>query len=322
MAVVKQRITIEARTRLLEAWHDAEVVLRVATLHESDLVAQLILDTSRELRESTPAGAERTRARCRAALDEGDLLVVLEHAAQLVGVLRADLYGDNPGSSVLYVAQVNLLPAFRSSGLGSRLLRALDTWRRGLGVDTLALDFMADNPRVAAFYQRLGFEIVGYDLIQKHGLDGAPVPSSRSSLVRSHALEDTERVIGFLRARRGFTSFEQPHCADDALAAVLNAHCDVAEARLWLVEQRGQFLGVCGARTKLSASGRQLVIASCFESDGTEACALLLAALVAWARELAAIESYVTLWEPCGDLLRIAFDQGYAVGRYKLALGS
>lgn len=322
MAAVKQRIEPEALQRLLQAWNDPEVALRAAKVDETDLIAELILGTSSEVRTSTPAGAERTRARCRAALDEGDLLVVLERAAQIVGVLRADLYGDSPGSSVLYVAQVNLLPAFRSSGLGSRLLRALDSWRRGLGVGTLALDFMADNPRVAAFYQRLGLQIVGYDLIQKHDPAGAPVHSSPSSLVLRCQVEDTQRVIGFLRNRRGFTSFEQPHCAGDELAAVLDTHCDDTEARLWLVEQHGELAAVCAARTKLSASGRQLVIASCFESDRAEDCALLLDALLDWARQLAAIESYVTLWEPCSELLRIALDRGYVVGRYKLAVGS
>lgn len=314
MEPVTVRIEPEQLGELVRSWSFTGVTLRPAGAAEARLAAELAVRAQSDLRAPTPEALEQHRARSTAAIENGDLLVFVEHDGVPIGVLRGELYPLSPGRRELYVSCLALLPERRCAGLGTRLLQHLERWLPSVGATAVTLDYMAYNRRVAAFYARLGFEIVGYDLLCKRDLDST---SPGRDGWRVYDASDEGSVVRFLRGRRGLATFEQPCWSEATIAARLREHAALGDQRVLLVERAGALVGVCWGLGKTATSGATIVVSLCFESDDERTSSLLLDGLEALAAEERAVESYVTLWQPCGIAHDLALARGYVIGRYK-----
>jgi len=57
-----------------------------------------------------------------------------------------------------YIAEIAVAESFRSQGIGAILMAAIEEWGRKEGAEMALLEYNANNPRAAAFYQhRLGY---------------------------------------------------------------------------------------------------------------------------------------------------------------------
>lgn len=303
---------------LVQSWHGAEVTLRAVRADEVQVAAELMVSASNELRPPTPGAIEHQTAYCAAAVRARDLLVFVERAGVPVGSLRGELYPLSEGRRELYISHINLRPELRGAGLGTRLVQHLARWAPTVAVDAVTLDYMADNPKVAPFYARLGFEIVGYDLLRK--VDSGSTPQERLEGVRSADADDERRILSFLLDRRGLATFEEPWWPAVSIEARLRALAVSGDQRLFVAERAGSLRGLCWAFRKPNRRGLPIAVTLCFEADGERTSAHLLDALDAFAATERAIESYVTLWQSCTFALEPARSRGYAIGRYKARL--
>jgi GNAT superfamily N-acetyltransferase len=80
----------------------------------------------------------------------------------LLAELLDELLDDEAGRS-LFIAQVTVDPVFGRRGIGAALVEAAAEWARSQGLDALALTTFRDVPWNRAYYERLGFEVVGAD---------------------------------------------------------------------------------------------------------------------------------------------------------------
>lgn len=84
-----------------------------------------------------------------------ELWQILIHDGDEVG---AQLAFERPQE--LYLAYVLIAPAFRDRGLGSIATRLLQSRSAELGIP-FRLHVMSANTKAAAFYERLGFKLIG-----------------------------------------------------------------------------------------------------------------------------------------------------------------
>jgi GNAT superfamily N-acetyltransferase len=71
-----------------------------------------------------------------------------------------ELLDEEAGRS-LFIAQVTVDPVFGRRGIGAALIETAAEWARSQGLDALALTTFRDVPWNRAYYERLGFEVVG-----------------------------------------------------------------------------------------------------------------------------------------------------------------
>jgi GNAT superfamily N-acetyltransferase len=93
-----------------------------------------------------------SRARWREALGAGDVLLVAEHDASIVGLAHA----HGAWMSALY-----LLAAHRRQGFGEALLAELCRQVLARGVDAIEFQCVAANVKAIAFYEAMGARQVG-----------------------------------------------------------------------------------------------------------------------------------------------------------------
>jgi GNAT superfamily N-acetyltransferase len=68
-----------------------------------------------------------------------------------------------------------VLEAWRSRGVGTRLVQAFCDWCAGRGIERIKVEVLAANPDAIAFYKRAGFRERVLTLERRHG---APPPSA------------------------------------------------------------------------------------------------------------------------------------------------
>jgi ribosomal protein S18 acetylase RimI-like enzyme len=318
MDPVSLRIDAEQLGRFVQGWNDARVRLRPVRADETLAAAELMLELSRERRPPIEGALAHSEAHCALSLRSGDLLVFLELDGAPVGYLRGELYPAAAGRREFYISNIGIKPWLRSAGLGTRLMQHLADWVATLGGDAITLDFMADNPRVASFYRRIGCENAGYDLLQKLDPASNAARAERQQRgVREYTPADEARVVRYLMDRRGLRTFEQPWWAEHEIAERLALLDSVPEERVFIVERGGALSGLCWALSKKSRRGAPITVTIGFESADVESAALLLDGLDGFAAASASTESYVTLWQPCMGELELALGRGFAIGRFK-----
>ncbi|WP_229840110.1 GNAT family N-acetyltransferase [Streptomyces roseolilacinus] len=112
------------------------------------------------------------RELARAARGEVDYLAVCTPADLPVAIGGVD-YRVSEGAGTLW--QLAVLPALRSCGLGTLLVRAAEQRIRGRGLRRAELAVEEDNPRARALYERLGYVAYGRapDAWDEEGPDGS-----------------------------------------------------------------------------------------------------------------------------------------------------
>lgn len=101
---------------------------------------------------------------------------IVEHQGNDVGYLsywRRDDY--------LYLANIALLPAYQSRGIGTRLIEEVVDLASSAGLP-VRLQVLKSNPRARALYERLGFTVIGEN--ESHVLMGNAL--SRTSSAHPH----------------------------------------------------------------------------------------------------------------------------------------
>src|SRR5262245_20017579 len=153
--------------------HDLVVIRPVALPADAAALARIYvssaehhagLDPERYRVPALEAVADRYR---QAAPEAGELILVAEVAGEVVAMARvrlsptpseASMMTPVPGARV----DIAVLPAYRSQGLGERLMRAAEAAARRLGARRMVLDAAAANQRALKFYEdRLGYRPFG-----------------------------------------------------------------------------------------------------------------------------------------------------------------
>jgi ribosomal protein S18 acetylase RimI-like enzyme len=127
--------------------------ITVATASAEDLDVVMAIWTAANATRSRPAGPLRT-ARVRDKLAAGEVVLLAHYGDRPAGMALAETFvdGDRPDPSTGHVSMVFVDPAVWGSGVGTRLLRDLQTrWPR------LSVWTRADNRRAQRLYATAGF---------------------------------------------------------------------------------------------------------------------------------------------------------------------
>ncbi len=68
--------------------------------------------------------------------------------------------GQQPRRALGHVVTIDVLPGARRTGLGTRLMREIETRLKNEGCETIFLETAVDNTAAIAFYKRLGYYVV------------------------------------------------------------------------------------------------------------------------------------------------------------------
>ena len=93
---------------------------------------------------------------------------MLEADGAAVGYgLVAKSYSREAGGKVLWLEELFVLPAYRSSGLGRAFFAAVEAYAREEGFARIRLEVEGDNVRARALYERLGYAPLPYGQMVK-----------------------------------------------------------------------------------------------------------------------------------------------------------
>ena len=144
------------------------VTIRPAAASDLDAVSALAFAMAVEI--NGPEVAARLTPELRdeiaAALgkDADDLMVVAERERRLVGCGRARVLSSHPmlrfsqDPRHCYFELMYVVPEERGTGIGSRILGALESWARERGVSHLTLHHAS---KARTFYERRGYSALG-----------------------------------------------------------------------------------------------------------------------------------------------------------------
>jgi ribosomal protein S18 acetylase RimI-like enzyme len=127
--------------------------ITVAAASAEDIDAVMAIWTAADATHRRPAGALRT-ARVREKLETGELVLLAHYGDRPAGMALAETYVDrgSPDPATGHISMVFVDPAVWGSGVGTRLLRDLQTrWPR------LSVWTRADNRRARRLYLSAGF---------------------------------------------------------------------------------------------------------------------------------------------------------------------
>lgn len=134
--------------------------IRIATFSDIEgwigLRAQLWEDTSADQhREEATSLLAQSPNECITFLDVVDGTTIRAFAE---AALRHDHVNGCETSPVAFLEGIFVQPSSRGSGVGQRLLRAVQSWAREQGCSELASDAHLENADSHAFHRALGFE--------------------------------------------------------------------------------------------------------------------------------------------------------------------
>lgn len=127
--------------------------ITVATASPADLDLVMAVWAAADATRRRPAGPQRA-ARVREKLAAGEVVLLAHYGERPAGMALAETFvdGDSPDPSTGHVSMVFVDPAVWGSGVGTRLLRELQTrWPR------LSVWTRTDNRRAQRLYLAAGF---------------------------------------------------------------------------------------------------------------------------------------------------------------------
>lgn len=236
----------------------------------------------------------------RAMSDTRDVLVTIELAGQIVGFLWV-----SAAATAWHVNSVVLTASTRGKGLGAQVMRWLGSCALQAGPPSISLNYMRENARVAPFYDRLGFVLVGLDL--EKGLEGAALPEGeRLSKRLLDPGSDTALVDASNRDDELRSAFEQQRGTE--LPSVYHSGGRPVGAATFLLRRSL-------AGDAIAVSERFLVHPACTDLGVVHA---MIADGERFARAGGARRAYVTLWQIDGLAREALLASGYRVGRCKV----
>lgn len=150
-----------------------DIALRQA---ESDADILACYAPMRELRPHI-GSARELLTRVRRQANDGYRLLAAWHGGAAVALAGYRTTETLIRGRFLYVDDLVTLKALRGSGLGARLLDAVSSEARALGLGAVVLDTALDNFRAHRFYERLGMQQAAkrYVLPLRHVHDGGAI---------------------------------------------------------------------------------------------------------------------------------------------------
>jgi ribosomal-protein-alanine N-acetyltransferase len=140
--------------------------VRLATPADARAIAVL----SRDFIEHTLAWSW-TEARVRRAIAHPGTNVAVIHRGGCLQGFGIMQYGDESA----HLALLGVQPTLRRRGLGRTLVAWLEACARTAGLGQVRVEARADNPAAVAFYERLGYAVVG----RTHGYYAARIDAIR-----------------------------------------------------------------------------------------------------------------------------------------------
>ena len=129
---------------------------RTATVAEANVVAELLDRFNREFDTPSPGSAILT-VRLQQLLTGGDVMALLA-GAPAVGValltMRPNVWHDGP---VALLDELYVVPAARSHGIGTALLKAVEAQSRQRGAALLEINVDGEDIAARRFYERHGY---------------------------------------------------------------------------------------------------------------------------------------------------------------------
>ncbi|MDP2309208.1 MAG: GNAT family N-acetyltransferase [Pseudomonadota bacterium] len=240
-----------------------------------------------------------------------DVLVTLEASGACEGFLWSSLrtlHGPSGDTLVCHLNSIVLTRDSRGQGLGSIVMAHLEHVARDAGFAAVSLNSRADNPRVAGFYERLGYERVGLDLEKALTSSGPPRPEP-----------------SFQRLPWP----QQPHASFERSPAYAAPLRDAFEpspggrppSPTERFERQGELLGLVGSASRRATDGALIVVFDPFFVTLAGSSDTSIRDIVAdrehAARESGAERAYVTVWDPRSLAASVLQALGYRVGRHK-----
>ncbi|USG64742.1 GNAT family N-acetyltransferase [Brevibacillus ruminantium] len=93
---------------------------------------------------------------------DSDLVMVAEQESQVVGVVVGTIDGTRA-----YFSRLAVLPQAQGSGIGRKLVEAIEKRFKQRGVNRVLIMVNQDNPGVLPFYHALGYEMQKYVTLSK-----------------------------------------------------------------------------------------------------------------------------------------------------------
>jgi GNAT superfamily N-acetyltransferase len=136
----------------------ADETVRAAGAAEATRIAQVIRASFAEYRGvlDPPSGALAVDAAAAKELMTLGGFLVCESEARIVACVFHSTNADH-----VYLGRLSVLPAFRSAGLGARLVAAVEALAVAAGRDRVRVGVRLALPRNRAFFEALGYREVG-----------------------------------------------------------------------------------------------------------------------------------------------------------------
>jgi L-amino acid N-acyltransferase YncA len=142
----------------------AELQVRDATLEDADAIARIYnqgIEDRMATLETSLRTAEERRQWLAARSERHPVLVATTEARQVVGWASLNPFNPRPAYDHVADFSVYVDRAARGSGVGTRLLRALEARAREIGYHKLVLAAFPNNADGMRLYERRGFDVVG-----------------------------------------------------------------------------------------------------------------------------------------------------------------
>jgi N-acetylglutamate synthase-like GNAT family acetyltransferase len=137
------------------------MILREATYDDIPTLVTLIHTAFEEYRGrlAPPSGAHReTAASIGQYLQQGHAVLALLNE-QAIGCVCYHQEGEQ-----VYFGRLSVLPPFRQHGVGLALVTYVEQQAQALGAQRVQLGVRLALPHLQAYYERLGYRVVGYEM--------------------------------------------------------------------------------------------------------------------------------------------------------------
>ncbi len=223
-----------------------------------------------------------------------------------------------------YVAEIALGAAHRGHGLGAELMHRLERAAASCGARCVNLDQMSSNPRAGAFYDRIGYRVVGYDV---HCASGEEWIAERARFdpgrrpARAARPDELGAIAEWIYDRELTQSLDGHELTPGELLERL-ARAEREQA-VRVLERGGRAQAVCWHEVRSNRAGYPIVVFLVLDGEQEAASARhgllpLASSALFGCRGSGAHTAYFTLWGPRrDDKLSELAPLGPRIGRFK-----
>ncbi len=140
-----------------------KITIRIAVREDVSVIADLLSMLMTHHGESPPPRPRLEQAVQSIIASPGSWYLVAEGNDGIMGILQvSERFSSWAGATYGVIEDVCVRQAWRSHGVGGKLIAEVQTWMHDKGWARLDLDVLEDNHRARAFYEQNGFHDTGY----------------------------------------------------------------------------------------------------------------------------------------------------------------